>query len=269
LPQAESCALLDLGSSTQMQRRLTVLCFETHYFAKHQNVGSNLIPTMKVLLNKGQNSSHATNLNYVAVSGKTYIIDNHLAAIWCMSQLDVLKRYNFLHIDRHYDLSPYNSERHSKIKSIDLKNLPIDDLTSFRTTVDRKEFQLVTWDNYINLFNEKFPDTIDQTIFITQKKGDFNYKKEYKHLEIYELFTEIFETENKWIFNIDLDYFFTTPVDTTIQMFTDEFIEEFALWLKGEYKNAELIIFCLSPECCGGWDKAQKILDIIKSHIET
>lgn len=222
---------------------------------------------MKVLLDKGQNPSYATHLNYVAVEEKTYIIDNHLAAIWCMSQLDTSKKYNLLHIDRHYDLSPYNPKLHSAIHSIDLKNLPIEELTSFKTTNEKAEFQLITWDNYINLFNERFPNTIDKTIFITQKEGDLDYKKNYKELEIYELFAEIFETENKWIFNIDLDYFFTKPEDTTIQMLTDEFIEEFALWLKGEYKNAELIILCLSPECCGGWDKAEKVLNIIKSHI--
>lgn len=222
---------------------------------------------MVELLNKGRNSSYSSDLNYVAVADKTYIIDNHLAAIWCMSKLDTSKKYNLLHIDRHYDLSPYKPEIHLAIHSIDLNNLPIEELTSIKTTINELEIQLVMWDNYINLFNEKFPDTIDETIFITQKKGDFNYKKNYKELEIYDLFAEIFEAENKWIFNIDLDYFFTTSQDTTIQMFTDEFIEEFALWLKGEYKNVELIILCLSPECCGGWDNAERILDIIKSRI--
>jgi len=222
---------------------------------------------MNVILDKGQNLSNSTNLNYVAKDDKIYIIDNHLAAIWCFSQLDTSKIFNLLHIDRHYDLVPYDEEKHSIIHSIDFKSIPVDKITSYKTTIRNQAFQLLTWDNYLNLFNQKFPNTIDETIFITQKEDSFHYAKKFKQIEIFELFQRRFDNSHKWIFNIDLDYFFSEHRDNTIQVYSDAYIKEFALWLKGEYANTELIILCLSPECCGGWDNSNRILELIKSNL--
>ncbi len=223
---------------------------------------------MEVLLDRGRKLSGDQNLNYVAVEDNVYVIDNHLAAIWCMEQLDTTKTFNLLHIDRHYDLVRYNEEFHATIHETDLNEINIENLTSITTLIDNVQFQVYRWDNYLNLFNEKFPDTIKNTTFITQKEGEFNYAKDYEELEIYDLFAKIFETENKWIFNIDLDYFFTRPEDDLVQMYTDEFIEEFAKWLNREHDKAELIILCLSPECCGGWENAIRVLNIVLSALD-
>lgn len=36
---------------------------------------------------------------------KVYVMDNHLSAAWCWLQsCDPEKKYNFMHIDRHYDM---------------------------------------------------------------------------------------------------------------------------------------------------------------------
>lgn len=38
-------------------------------------------------------------------NGKVYVMDNHLSAAWCWLQsCDPQKKYNFMHIDRHYDM---------------------------------------------------------------------------------------------------------------------------------------------------------------------
>src|SRR5436853_7864299 len=58
---------------------------------------------------KGENKSHISNLNLLFVDGKSYVMDNHLAAGWCWLQTINLKnKYNLFHIDRHYDLMDLN-----------------------------------------------------------------------------------------------------------------------------------------------------------------
>lgn len=223
---------------------------------------------MKILLDKGENPSHATDLNYVAIDSDIYIIDNHLAAIWCMAQLDLTTKYNFLHVDRHYDLSKYHKGIHSQVNDIDFTKISVEEISNYKCQTSQQSFQLITWDNYINLFCQKYPGVINYACFVTQKDGDFNYaESEYSELEIYELFDQIFEGEYKWIFNIDIDFFFTHFGEKTVQMYADEFIKEFARWVNQERKNIALIILCLSPECCGGWDKSKRVLDIIRSRL--
>ncbi|MFP9097729.1 UPF0489 family protein [Flavobacterium sp. RHBU_24] len=51
----------------------------------------------------GESGSVATNFLYK--SGKVYVMDNHRCASWCwLQEIDTDKEYNYLHIDRHYDL---------------------------------------------------------------------------------------------------------------------------------------------------------------------
>lgn len=222
---------------------------------------------MDILLDKGQNHSGYKDLNYVARSEKIYIIDNHLAAIWCMSQIDLSRPLNLLNVDQHYDLVPYRPEHHEAIHNIDFRELPIEELTHYIYIFHGISLPLITWDNYLNLFHEKYPDAIENTTFVTQKVGTFNYQKQYEELEIYELFKKDFHGDHRWIFNIDLDFFFTRIEEDIIQMYSDEFISGFGRWLNEENDNIELIILCLSPECCGGWDEAKHVLNLILSEL--
>ncbi len=229
---------------------------------------------MNILLNNGENKSSCCQLNYVASKDNMYLIDNHLAAIWCMAKLDCSKHYNFLHIDQHYDLVKYDKVKHSEINDVDLQSLDISQLTSFRTMNNGLRDQLITWDNYINLFNQKFPEVLQNSTFVTQKKGNFSYNKDCKQIEFYDIFDHYLDETNHWIFNIDLDCFFTTiSIDEEskkIQMYSDAFIEEFAEWLNKKNKEGiiEQIIFCLSPECCGGWDNSWRVWKLIAAKLE-
>ena len=124
--------------------------------------------------------------------------------------------------------------------------------------------QLIRWDNYINLFRAAHPDVITYGRLCTQKVGDFEYETTgFEEIEIYTLFDKIYSKGNKWIFNIDIDFFFTRVDDNLIQLFTNDFIKKFALWLKAEYENMVQLVICLSPECSGGWAKSKRVANIL------
>ena len=60
---------------------------------------------MQIIRNLGQNRSYNDELNFLAKTGKIYIMDNHLAAFYCWcKEVDLSKDYALLHIDRHHDL---------------------------------------------------------------------------------------------------------------------------------------------------------------------
>ncbi|WP_291300519.1 hypothetical protein [Desulfosporosinus sp. BICA1-9] len=64
--------------------------------------------------------------------------------------------------------------------------------------------------------------------------------------------------KGNFIFNLDIDYFFTRCGSTEIQMFSDDYLEYLLSPISAEYKkgNISVITISLSPECSGEWEKA-------------
>lgn len=221
---------------------------------------------MEIILNRGENVSHVTEINFVARHENIFIIDNHLTAFWCWCKLDTNNSYKLLHVDRHYDLVPYH-QTDEIVHNIDWSNTTLENIPNIRKNVGGFNIQLLRWDNYINLFHEFKPNLISYTVFVTQKEGSFHYDgHNYQEKDILELFDLIYEGDEKWIFNIDIDFFFTVIGDNRISLYTDEFINMFGKLLADESRNAAQIIICLSPECCGGWNESKRVANIILLH---
>ena len=51
-------------------------------------------------------------------NGNVYVMDNHRDAAWCwLQQCNLRDRYNFMHVDQHYDLlDTYYSEAQNQSK---------------------------------------------------------------------------------------------------------------------------------------------------------
>lgn len=79
------------------------------------------------------------------------------------------------------------------------------------------------------------------------------------------------EHHDKLIVNIDLDYFFTNDSEEYFQLIDDEFITKFFIKVKSGITNKKItcLTICLSPECCGGWKEAERILNIAKKELGT
>ncbi|TDE09835.1 UPF0489 family protein [Dyadobacter psychrotolerans] len=210
---------------------------------------------LKVLINSGRQTSMTENLNYFAHTDNIYIMDNHLAAIWCWDKLPKDNNITVVHIDAHYDLG-YSPPGNFIYGDIDLTNISINEISNFEHESGYKYF---SWDNYIHLFCDKYPNLINEFISITQGKGDLSLPDglKFKEINIWDLdSTPWAKYENSKILNLDIDYFFKQDYRSDFELFSAELVEYFSGWLLKNKDKFDIITIALSPECCGSWDKS-------------
>ncbi len=226
---------------------------------------------LEVLINKGRQTSMSEDLNYFAQADNLFIMDNHLAAIWCWDKLPKDKNLTVVHIDAHYDLgcSPPGDFIY---RDIDLTEISIDEIVNFKHECGYNYFM---WDNYIHLFIEKYPSLINEFVSITQQLGGLSELDgvQFNEFNIWDLSSRLWhEYENRKILNIDIDYFFKRDYHATFEIFSAELVDFFSSWLLKNKSHFDLITIALSPECCGSWDNsinmANKILKPMNLKIE-
>jgi hypothetical protein len=226
---------------------------------------------------KGKNTSSCCSLNLLDNIDKTYLMDNYLAASWCwLKKIDLNNKYNLFHIDQHYDLSedtlPFleNKLIESKIRFIDASIEELLCLSFQHPSLSlENEIQILRWNNYLPIFKKLYPDIINKTFFATHQEDGADKKYIDYELSFIDLKNELAYkiremSCNKWIVNLDIDYFFTTDHDEKIyQCFSDEYILQIANEINESWDSIEVFTIALSPECCGGWEKSLRIAKII------
>lgn len=245
------------------------------------------------IINEGQNPSGSDNLNILYKEKNVYIMDNHLAAIWCWYQaLDLSHKYSLLHIDQHYDLG-INQIKEGKAlikkNKLNISTISATELTGYKVYnkhINPPLTQLFLWDNYINLFRLLNPKVIDETIFATQQQGSFNYKKKGSlQVENWDLqnglsylISKKHNGSKKWIVNLDIDYFFANyycdgdcvdgEEEFIFQYLTDDFIRIICREIRKELNNVIAVLtISMSPECCGGWSNTIRVINIIAEEL--
>lgn len=226
---------------------------------------------------------------------KVYVMDNHLSATWCwLQRCNPKKNYNFMHIDRHYDmlkcfddadLQPLRDNPHMTYD--EFKNLK-------RSHNVGEEFDVFRWDNYIMAAYTLQPNWFHTNIFLTQKEdgpiGDRERHKAFHMREENPLFMEshinqyinessetmdVFEKGDSmlpWIVNLDLDVFYTIH-SPHIQLYSDEYIRYISKLLNENMPNIQVLTIALSPDCMGGdnmqekWVNSFRILKIMSEEI--
>ncbi|WP_404986189.1 hypothetical protein ACI513_03550 [Chryseobacterium sp. M5] len=166
--------------------------------------------------------SGSINVNFLYKKNKIYVSDNHLAAAWCwLQEIDVLQKYTFVHIDRHYDLinQPEEIEANIVERNIDVQNLNFEEYCGLKQDIEGLPdliVKLFRWDNYIHHIDNLFPNLFGNKYFVTKKAGsktEFvedeydieHFLREFKHWIEY--------PKNGCIVNLDLDYFFASVGD--------------------------------------------------------
>ncbi|MGF1903463.1 UPF0489 family protein [Aliivibrio sifiae] len=224
---------------------------------------------------KGRNFSGCYNQNFLWKKSNIYIMDNHRAALWCWLQhLSMNDKINYLHIDKHRDTLQSQIDEWTS-SCPDFEGLSIDDyLGHIYTRSMGTDIPLFRWDNYASIFLNKFEENINTCIFATHDEGD---EPNFAHVQcgaMWELPTQIdywlSGKNDKWIVNIDLDYFFSEHTNGQyINLVSDEYLLSIfsAIKVRLETKEIACLTICLSPECCGGWSNAelmsQKIMKIL------
>jgi len=218
-------------------------------------------------------------LNLLFNEKKVYIMDNHLAASWCwMRKLNPNEQYKLLHIDRHYDLLDSQIVcwmRELKKQNFDFTKNSIYELLEkkYYSSIINDECQIFRWDNYLTILNKMYPNLIIPIYFATHKDGNkIKWLNGVCEPEIYELHENLAfwlnnSNKQKWIVNIDIDYFFTERDGRYFQFLTDYYAISIARELKKAWKNIKVLTIALSPEFCGGWNNSLKVAKVITNHL--
>ena len=223
-----------------------------------------------------EKESKIYNLNFLWQNDNIYIMDNHLAAGWCwLNSLDQEESYNFFHVDQHKDLAGYLSTPEDLDRIKEQIPFDIDRYCSFTfdrgiTTPAPPFNRVFSWDNYIKQLQYMFPNWFSDcyfacTEYVTDNprytKFPLNIVYNATNLDIYNNINYwLSQTPGrKWIFNLDLDYFFNSE---GMQLYSDEYIRAFACNLYESLDNIAVLSIAMSPECCGNWKKSLHVLKI-------
>lgn len=168
--------------------------------------------------------SSVTGVNFLYNKDKVYVMDNHLCAAWCwLQKVDVSKRYNFVHIDYHYDLSGDEARIKKEIteKGIRLHELGFEDFCNLKFEVEGRGFEakLFRWDNFILNTHDAYPGLFASNTFITKRGGskeDFVQYEEEIELFMSEFQHWLNDLQGGWIIDLDIDFFLPKTGDSTI-----------------------------------------------------
>ncbi|MDD4973418.1 MAG: UPF0489 family protein [Bacteriovorax sp.] len=212
------------------------------------------------LLDRGESAGSSDNVLWG--EGNIFVMDNHRLALWCWFQeLKKGSRYNLLHIDAHPDLS----ESALKNFSQDLWTIGLDE---YRTIWQQDvNLPLFRWDNYLEVFLKNYPEMVGVTMSATHHLGSAKeLSVEIKPFDLVKRCSEIFSGKEyvndfEWIVNLDLDYFFSAQPEK-FELFSDEYVASLANSISLGLESGMIKVFTisLSPECCGSWEKAERML---------
>ena len=222
-----------------------------------------------------ERESGRENLNFLLKYSKVYVMDNHLAAGWCwLQEVKVGDTCCFFHVDQHQDLlddSPI--ERYNTIS--DNPHLSLDEYTALEFDNGYGMSKVIRWDTYIKQMQHLSPSWFSECLFACPdpvqdpaRSTDIPLNIIYNPgpLELYDnVHYWINRHSEPFIFNLDLDYFFN---DRGMQLFSDDYIHAFASDVNMAMDRIAVMTIALSPECCGSWDNAIRVFNLIADRID-
>ena len=226
---------------------------------------------------------------------KVYVMDNHLSAAWCWLQsCDAKKKYNFMHIDRHYDmLECFYDEDLQPLR--ENPHMSYEEFKQLKRTKDVGEkFPVFRGDNYIMASYVLHPNWFHTNIFLTHRDGDIGNSWGHKAFPVREEnplymdwcidqyigepseYLDGFKGKDyklPWIVNLDLDVFYSVGRHH-VQLHSDDYIRLIARSLNDNMSNIQVLTIALSPDCVGGegmkekWDNSLHILKLMSEALE-
>ncbi len=210
---------------------------------------------------KSKKFSGSENCSFLIQHKNIYVMDNHRLALWCWqhflnSNNKDIKKLNFFHLDAHEDAKadlPHTCWQ-------EIQNISLTEYINKKSAIGN--YLQYRWDNYLPvLINENQP-LIRKSVFVTHDVGLAGYAHQrIKSYNLLQEFPKLFVDELQWIINLDLDYFYPKEFKNNL-LFDASWIKEFFIQLKMHCDQGDIILItiALSPECCGSWANAEKVL---------
>ncbi|CAI9678619.1 UPF0489 family protein [Elizabethkingia anophelis] len=219
--------------------------------------------------------SSRSKANFLFNKGKIYVMDNHLCAAWCwLQKIQLDRKYDFIHIDRHNDLLLPSPTINKDIldNNIDLQSLTFDEyleLYENHPEEPNMKIKLFRWDNYILNINELYPQLFGSKYFITKESyPDSDFIDIELRIEDFVSDSHWFDnSENSWIVNLDLDFLFSNSKGI-YQLYSNQLVQKIGEILKQNLNNFAVLTIALSPECCGNWENSFRIMRILDEILE-
>ena len=196
-------------------------------------------------------------------------MDNHRAALWCwLREISPNQKYNLYHIDAHYDCRTVKgTEWLSRFP--DLASMEFADYLEFQGNDPvLGSYPAIIWDNYLALFLERYGAQVEKLLTSTHEITTppvvpYEEVKPYNFAQFFRDCVVDTETPEKWIINIDLDYFFSRQPNEFKEMFSETYVDEiFGALGDGQRAGRFVAVtISLSPECTGGWKSAEKLCE--------
>jgi hypothetical protein len=208
-------------------------------------------------------------------SDNVYIMDNHLAALWCWNQhLDRNKDVNLFHIDAHYDTSGACGKCCYAQQEI-ICNLREIDFARFEGLTctghdGQGAIPLVWYDNFIWVLvagQALGAYRFSKIVLATQEDEPLPQFEGIRTIAVQE--TDLLDrlqvelTEGQWIVDLDIDYFFdSSGKDLT---YTSDRIGEICYLIRDGLSKGLIttLTIALSPSCSGGWPKAVEVCGLV------
>jgi len=221
---------------------------------------------------KGRHHSGEYKQNFLWQSDSIYIMDNHRAALWCWFQyLEKDNTYNLFHMDRHSD-TLYSRIDEWKELLPDLWQVSLEDYLELKYNCGIGNVPVIRFDNYLSLFLELYSNLIGYIKFATHGCGerpkvpegcgffDVHMWDAAENLGFW-LSREATPNESKWIFNLDLDYFFCDSATSRMLMVSDDYLATIFESIAQKYQEGRIAVLTvsLSPEYCGNWQQAEEL----------
>lgn len=211
-------------------------------------------------------TSGADTLNFLwkDPARQTYIMDNHLAALWCwLKELSPDEQYTLFHIDWHWDAAAMPPEYLPCLAACD----NLDSFLALRS--NDPGHAMVRWDNYIHPLFTLRPGLLE-AFFTVHQANPPSWLLEDERICVhsvesffYHLKTNFQDARGRLLINLDLDYFFLSMAASHVRAFTDEFLVELVRLIRTTSRADSILTVAWSPECCGGWDQAAAVCRVL------
>ncbi|MGD8617393.1 MAG: UPF0489 family protein [Gammaproteobacteria bacterium] len=209
-----------------------------------------------VLPFRGRNGSLATKQNFLWRSQNIYIMDNHRAAFWCwLRHQNTNEMHSIVHIDAHYDTAAAGARTMDSVPG-DVAEKSFEDYLAI--SYPDENIPVFRWDNYLSIYSKLYGNCLSECLFATHQIGskpNFAYEEVTAAQLVPAL--QVRDLEIPQIINLDLDYFLSPDNDRIPKARRVEITRS----LKAFYDAniCSVMTICLSPECCGGWRRAEEL----------